>query len=538
MMALDLRVFVDTMLQRHKEKQIDGTVIFNAIKNSIAIDLLVNNLAEALRLPQNEIEKDLREFGFGDLIDQHKIKAATQSDSKKDHTSKMMICNRAKVKNPYPDLFEIRSRPSLSEPVYLPEHQKETFHSLFQTVPATFSGDPFVGLYRQNILAYFKDFMGNYATLIKKEIELRFKGGYPRYLVTTGIGANEQFSHFVASLNNADKGRRITWLIIDSPRRLSLLPEDATVDNTLFMEFSRSSVTEETIKIHEYTPRNANRIVFSNSGPLREIGKRDGNLVLGLPDEVSGRFGRNKTPILLAPMYAAGMDVEAFWTDIDDAITNFDLADPDSLPFVLAKFILMQQQSSRNLIYLGCNDDNLLLLADEFVQFWNEGVNKGGNDFLISRFFGLPRDSHMNIEGLLGNCKSKLAIFLLRTDLRPDALHPLISPIIDPINGDHEGLHFGDEEAVLSIANYRRFSDLMPTLLFEIPTKPSLKHAAVIGQLFADVTYIYSRLLGIDPGSNPEVKAVRHRSAELLSEAAREIRRNNSYSIGKGMIRN
>lgn len=537
-MALDLRVFVDTMLQRHKEKQIDGAVIFNVIKNSFAIDLLVNNLAEAFRLPQNEIEKDLREFGFGDLIDQHKLKAAAQSDPHKNQASKLIICNRAEVQNPYPGLFKIHSRPSFSEPVYLPEHQKETFRSLFQTVPATFSDDPFVRLYRQNVLAYFKDFMGNFAALIKKEIEARFKGGYPRYMVTTGIGANEQFSHFVASLNNADKDRRITWLIIDSPRRLSLLPEDATVDNTLFMEFSRSSVTEETIKIHEYTPRNAHRIVFSNSGPLREIGKRDGNLVLGLPDEVSGRFGRNKTPILLAPMYVAGMDVEAFWTDIDAAITNFDLADPESLPFVLAKFILMQQQSSKNLIYLGCNDDNLLLLADEFVQFWNEGVNKGGNDFLISRFFGLPRDSHMNIEGLLGNRRSKLAIFLLRTDLRSEALHPLISPIIDPINEDHEGLHYGDEEVVLSIANYRRFSDLMPTLLFEIPMQPSLKHAAVIGQLFADVTYIYSRLLGIDPGSNPEVKAVRERSAELLSEAAREIRRNNNYSIGRGMIRN
>jgi len=272
--------------------------------------------------------------------------------------------------------------------------------------------------------------------------------------------------------------------------------------------------------------------VFSNSGPLFELGKRDGNLIQTLPDQVSGRYGRNKTPILLAPMLIAGMDVETFWKDIDLAIKTFDISNPESLPFVLAKFILLHQKiEARNFIYLGCNDDNLIKLSDEFIQFWNEGVNKGGNDLLISRFFGLPRDSHMNIEGLLGNHKSKMAFFLLRSNLKIDLCHSLISQKIDPINPDHEGLLLGDEEVILSFANYKRFSELMPTILLEIPCKPSLKHEALISQLFADITFIYSRLNGIDPGSNPEVKFVRERSAELLSKVAKKLHNNPNLTI-------
>ena len=38
------------------------------------------------------------------------------------------------------------------------------------------------------------------------------------------------------------------------------------------------------------------------------------------------------------------------------------------------------------------------------------------------------------------------------------------------------------------------------------------------------MTFVYSRMMGIDPGSNPEVKFVRQRSAELLKGFAAELR--------------
>ena len=36
--------------------------------------------------------------------------------------------------------------------------------------------------------------------------------------------------------------------------------------------------------------------------------------------------------------------------------------------------------------------------------------------------------------------------------------------------------------------------------------------------MWPDVTFVYSRLVGVDPGSNPEVKAVRTRAAAWLAD--------------------
>ncbi|MFZ3129741.1 MAG: hypothetical protein WA125_01240 [Desulfosporosinus sp.] len=528
---------VKNLLNRHNDKKLRAETIHNSIKNSLSMETLINNLTEVLRLSKDEIEKDLKDFGFKDLIDQFKLGKAIGIGNDESNKSDFLISNNASKLNPFPALFKVRSTPNFLEPILLGDGHKEILNSLFESVSGSFHNDPFIPMYRENVISYYRDFNNNIAPVLAETIKRYFGPTYPKYMVTTGIGANEQFTHFVASCNNSTANSRLKWLIVDSPKSLSLLPNDANINNTLFVEFSRSSLTEETVKIHEYTPREAKRIVFSNTGPLKQIAERDQNLILELPDEVSGRFGRNKTPILLAPMYIAGLDVESYWKHIDSAINAFDLTDPQSLPFVLAKYILLHQTLSlKNLIYLGCNDNDLGLLADEFIQFWNEGVNKGGNDLLISRFFGLPRDSHMNVEGLLGNRLTKMAIFFLRTNMRSNTTHPLVSSIIDPINPEHIGLHFGDEEVVLAYANYKRFSELMPSILIEIPLKPSLEHSAILGQLFADTTFIYSRLKGIDPGSNPEVKSVRERSANLLAGIAHKIREDKNKPINEAIV--
>lgn len=525
MNPFNLSEFVDNISKRHKDKDVKPEIIWKATRDSLAIRKLIENLAEAFRLPPDVIKDDLMSLGFSDLIILSEGDNRQEKSLDEGEQSHLRIFSDSNKFQPFPDLFTVSAKPSFIEPVSISVSDCKLNSDRFQGISNTFSSDPFVELYRNRVLDYFRDYMKFDAPKMIEYVRKHFNGSYPKYLVTTGIGANEQFNHFVASINNNNSNRRLKWIIINSPKRLSLLPHDANLKNTLFMEFSRSSVTEETVKIHEYTPRKACRIVFCNGGPLLALGQRDGNLIQSLPDEVAGRYGRNKTPILLAPMHVAGMDVQAFWEDIDSAINAFDICDQNSLPMVLAKYIfLYQKQKDRNLIYLGCNDDNLILLADELVQFWNEGVNKEGNDLIISRFFGLPRDSHMNIEGILGNHDRKMGFFLLRTNIRNDVSHPLVSSMIDPINTNHKGLNFGDEEVILASANYKRFSELMPTILIEVPCKLSLRHAAVIGQLFADVTFIYSRFIGVNPGSNPEVKSVRERSAQLLSKVAEEIR--------------
>ncbi len=513
--------FIDGLLERHADKGSSKEQVTLAVKTALSVEGLLNNLAEVFRTSKTEIEKDLEALDMSAALDQYRLSSLAGGDGAEDDT---LVLSEG-LKDEFPELFRFYSKPVTGAATPISSGLKKTLEGIFKNTPSVIANDPFVGLYRSGALEYYYDFAKNTAPVIDAEIAKLFDGGYPKYMITTGIGANEQFTHYVSEINNRNPERKLDWYIINSPKNLTMLPKDATAENTLFVEFSRSSLTEETVKLHEYTKREAKRIVFSNSGPLKQIAERDGNLILRLPDNVSGRYGRNKTPILMAPMYIAGMDVEKYWQDVDRATKAWDLCDENSLPFVIAKFILAEQRKKgRNFIYLGCNDEDFGLLADEFIQFWNEGVNKGGNDIMVSRFFGLPRDSHMNVEGILGNKDTKMGMFFIRTDLRGRVSHPLVNNEIDPMNPGHAGLTLGDEEVVLAMANYCRFSEVMPAFLIEVAGEGTLEHSAIIGQLFADVTYIYSRMVGIDPGSNPEVKFVRERSAGLLSEVAEDIR--------------
>ena len=511
----------EALLERYPDKGVSGEQITGALKTALDPEALINALAEVFRSTTGEMETALEQCGLGEMIARRRLAAGGGAGGEKASP----FCGKASSLHPFDSLFRVHASPSLTAPVPLPGDLHAQLRALSRQIAEGAEKDPFIRLCRTGTEEYYRDFMRDTAPVIREEIRRLFGEAGPRYLVTTGIGANEQFCHYMAAVNNRDPHRKLDWILIHSPGQLDLLPPDAGEDNTLFMEFSRSSLTEETIKLHEYTARSCRRIVFSNGGGLKQLALRDGNLVLFLPDAISGRYGRNKTPILLAPMLAAGMDTKRYWSMISRAMQAFDLRDPDSLPHVLARFILAAQKSrGTNFLYLGCGDELLGLLGDEFIQFWNEGVNKDGNDLLVSRFFGLPRDSHMNLEGILGNRQTKMGVFLLRNDRRGAVTHPLVLREADVIDPGHLGLELGDEEVILALANYRRFAEVMPSVLLEITSAPGPDHSAVLGQLFADVTFVYSRMMGIDPGSNPEVKFVRQRSAALLKGFAAELR--------------
>ena len=513
-----LKSLVDGLIRSSNKAGVSADHLWYEIRLALNPGLLVANLSEALRISASETEALLIANGFEDVVAQKKELAARRTEPG-DGGVDYCLGGTGQMASPFPELFSIEFSPPLNQPVAVSEDLRDTMRMKVDALPGSIGTDPFAALYRDRVLEYYDKFMLHDARAIDAYLANCFPNGYPRYIVNSGIGANEQFSHFLAHINNANPNARSKWLVIDSPGKLSTrLPADASVENTLFMEFSRSGKTEETLKIHEYTKRAPHRIVFANQGPLREIGLRDKNLVLELPDQVSGRFGRNKTPFLLAPMYVAGMDTRRFWRVIDSAVRQFDLSQPNNVPLVMAAFIrLFQRKNSINHIYFGCNDDILAFSADEFLQFWMEGVNKGGNDISMSRYLGLPRDSHATIEGILANHSSKMGIFLLRGQMRPLVLPPMTSEHIDPINPDHAGLHFGDEEIIMAEANYQRFSELMPTVKITVNGDLSIEHAAVLGQLWADITFCYSKLANVDPGSNPEVKFVRDRSERLLA---------------------
>ena len=484
----------------------------DALATAIDPRRLIDNMAEAWRTSPQDAQAILERCGFARVL--ARLPAPTIGGDQPEATAPALASR--------PDFHCADGRitvrafnPGLDEPLPGPQSVLASVSKAAQAFMADAQADPLGVLYRREPLAYAATWLKQTAPRIDEYNKGHFGPAGPRYLVNSGIGANEQFNYLVSALANARGNAKLRWLLADSPKEIAALPADAMVDNTLFMEFSRSGITEETVKLHELTPRHARRIVFANAGPLKALGERDDNLVLELPDEVSGRYGRNKTPILMAPMYVAGLDVAAYWSLIDEACRAFDLSDADSLPVVLAQYLRVHQlRRGVNHIYLGTNDPLLRYAADELCQFWNEGVNRDGNDITMSRYLGLPRDSHMNLEAILGTSEHKMAVFLVRTG--PAGDHGLLSPQTDPLQPAHAGLSAGDVDLILTLANVKRCSEKMPTILITTP-RADLRTSAWLGQLWADLTLVYARLIGVDPGSNPEVKAVRTRAAAWLA---------------------
>lgn len=483
----------------------------DALTNAVDPRRLIDNLAEAWRTTPEQVKSILEDEGFGGMI------ARLQPESgESGEESRAPALSSKRVYECADGRLLVRAfNPRFDELVSAPQAVLDSVTKGLDAFLSEAATDALGVLYRDQPLAYAKRWLTDVAPLIDAYVQQHFGPG-PRYLVNSGIGANEQFNYFVSALANMRQDRKITWLLANSPKEIAALPADATVDNTLFMEFSRSGITEETVKLHELTPRDAKRVVFANAGPLRDLAERDGNLILELPGEVSGRYGRNKTPILMAPMYVSGLDVEAYWSTIEVACEEMKLHDRASLPVVLAQYLRYQQlRHNVNHIYLGTNDSLLRCSADEFCQFWNEGVNRDGNDITMSRYLGLPRDSHMNLEAVLGTSERKMAIFLLKTC--DSDRHPLLRSETEPLRSEHAGLKASDVDLVLALANVKRCSEKMPTILIAV-NRIDLTVSAWLGQLWADTTLVYARLLGIDPGSNPEVKAVRSRAGTWLAD--------------------
>lgn len=485
----------------------------DALANAIAPQKLIDNFAEVWRTSAEAARSMLEEYGFGNIFVRLQTDAAA---GRGDEAEGAPLSGPAALKLAAGRIAVRAFNPAFNQAVRAPRAAIDGVAKSLAAFLPTARSDALGVLYRDEPAAYAEKFLKETAPRIDAYVGRHFGAAGPRYLVNSGIGANEQFNYFVAALANTRPNRRTTWLLANSPKEVAGLPGDANEANTLFMEFSRSGITEETVKLHELTPRSAKRIVFANTGPLKALGERDGNLLLELPSEVSGRYGRNKTPILMAPMHVVGLDVRAYWAEIQAACAEMSLTDRQSVPVVLAQYIRLQQlRHGVNHMYLGTNDGLLRFSADELCQFWNEGVNRDGNDMTVSRYLGLPRDSHMNLEAILGTSGHKMAIFLLRTG--PVAAHPLLCEHTDPHNPAHAGLTAADVDLILALANVKRCSEKMPTILIAVD-RPDLAVSAWLGQLWADTTLAYSRLIGVDPGSNPEVKAVRSRATQWLSD--------------------
>ncbi|MBU2102385.1 MAG: hypothetical protein KKF80_03230, partial [Candidatus Omnitrophica bacterium] len=239
-----------------------------------------------------------------------------------------------------------------------------------------------------------------------------------KYIISSGIGANEMFSHLLAGLHQAFGTSEVKWIVLDAPADLRTLPSDATDDNTLVIEFSRSGTTEETIKIAELTRnRFTKRIVYANKGPLKELGlqlQKEGKpvLVRDLESRIGGRLMRRLTPMTYGPMYLAGMDTKTYAADTAhyDSLLDFKHKEK-SLAVALARFffvwVVLGKRSNLSAMY---NQRQLLKHSvTELRQFIMEGANKKTQYPLIANISEFPRDPHVAMEGVFGQAPTQIA---------------------------------------------------------------------------------------------------------------------------------
>lgn len=480
------------------------------IKDFFENKRFIDDLAELYRIEPKNVIESLRKLGLSYLV---------QGPKK---------INRKLTSGWSASLSEVKSveglqitanSPKFTEPFNLDDNARLQLENEWLELVKKIKGDaPFLSFYRKGICEYLEFYLSKVSPAIKSFIASNFGKYSLKYIVTAGIGANEQFWHCPQRWYQA-QGPVIQWIICDNPKDIIKLPLDASLDNTLFIEFSRSGKTQETVKFEEFISSRAIKIIFANKGPLFELAKRAGAKCLSLdfPEQIPGRFGKNKTPLLMVPFDILGLPLKEYWGKISDCIASWDLSDPSSPPAALARYIRSAQLSNNaNHIYFGTNDYILLGSCDELVQFWNEGVNKEANDLSMSRYFGLPRDSHLNIEGILSNYMTKIGIFLLTHADDDKFKHPLRNTNPDYINPKHKGLGVADVDYALAKANLERFGAIMPTIGIEVE-KVDLFTSALLSQLWADTTYCYSVFVGVNPGSNPEVRFVRDRSEQLLA---------------------
>lgn len=340
-----------------------------------------------------------------------------------------------------------------------------------------------------------------------------------KYVITSGIGANEMYSHQLASILNAylaGEGRSPVWLVVNNPAHIKTIPDLANDGNTIIFEMSRSGGTKETLDFFNATKaRFKKRIVAANKGRLKDLAARmqeeNGTRVLVIDDtrgDIGGRQMNRKTLMVYVPLFIA---LAAALKDLDRAgqflgyyckrlfdATN-ELAyknDNNSAAVRMAEFILRHREAGR-LKFSVLHDGSLRYTAKELMQLLNEGGNKaiaGGTNNNILDGYLLDADSSRYEEVFKCDPLRQMPVFLL------------------DINGGNYKKNLAYIEGLTGKG--------MPCAVVnvELSDDPAanLKVLAGTSALLQDAAVYFTYLTNQDANSNPAVKFVREITAAMF----------------------
>jgi hypothetical protein len=342
-----------------------------------------------------------------------------------------------------------------------------------------------------------------------------------KYVITSGIGANEMYSHQLAKVLNdyfQSKNINVRWLVMNNPADVQRIPSDADNENTVIFEMSRSGTTKETLDFFNATKdRFRKRVVAANPGKNNlntlalDLKKEPGASILTIDDtrgDIGGRQMNRRTLMVYLPLYmalvsglknrtAAKEYLKEYVQEMLEANSKFDYGRGlKSEAVQMAEFLFRHRASGRNkfsVVY----DNSLKATAKEFFQLVNEGGNKniaGGSNNNILLAYSLQQDKSMYETVFDKAADKQLPVFIL-----------------DKSSADYQ-------EALGYINKLKNKG--IPVIVIALDLtgdiKNNLRVIAQTSALLQDVVVYFTYITNQDANSNPAVKFVREITAAMF----------------------
>jgi len=343
-----------------------------------------------------------------------------------------------------------------------------------------------------------------------------------RYVVTSGIGANEMYSHQLKELVNQffqAQGIDVKWIVVNNPADLARIPDKANNENTLVFEMSRSGGTKETLDFFNATrDRFKKRVVAANKtddqGKLyslaRDLSTAQDAHVLNIddiPGHIGGRQMNRKTLMTYAPLFlalSAGVkDTGKARSLLANYARTLYKSNQDnsyenglsSIAIQLAENWFRQRTGAGRFKFSVIHDPSLFYTTKEALQLMNEGANTGDNVNILDAY---SLDDEGTIKAVFnGDPEHQLPIFLLNKS--GEAKHNAIAQRL-MASFEKSGIPFIKIEVDLSEGAGMATEDKF---------RKNLKVLARTTALIQDMVVYFTHITNQDANSNPAVKMVR-----------------------------
>jgi glucose-6-phosphate isomerase len=199
------------------------------------------------------------------------------------------------------------------------------------------------------------------------------------------------------------------------------------LENTVTVAVSRSGTTAETLAnvllVRDAYDRagvdwtDRTMVITGDSGPLAELGEREGLPRLPVPEGVPGRFAVLST-VGLAPAALAGVDVEGLLAGSREQAARLDGSLFDCPPYAYGAVAHALEARGATSNAMMPYAESLERYAEWFAQLWAESLGKDGLGQLPQRTLGVT-DQHSQLQYYRAGRRSTM-LTVVRPRDRPD----------------------------------------------------------------------------------------------------------------------